>query len=171
MPNKRTTIWLTDAAQAVVSRAWSVSGEINRCVIAYGRFCDAVGADPTKPASEDAILSALARYRQCWQACIPALSRSEWLLICDALNGTWCSGAATQTDIARVLDAEIAATAQDGLGEKWGVDVRALSQRLAAMSFCARAAVVEVVNAFWREAGNALIDHDALLARAGARLT
>lgn len=167
MPSKRTTIWLTEAAQAVIAGAPSASGEISRIIAAYGEHARAVGANPVHPDSEDAIASALKRYGQCWRDAVPALDRGEWLLICDALNSTWRSGA-TGPDIAHALAAEIAETGPDGLPEKWAVDLASLTKRLAALSFCERAAIIEVVDRFWSGVTGGIQSHDDLLATAGA---
>lgn len=170
MPSKRISMWLTDEAQAIVAKAPSVSAEINRCVVAYGGFARAVGANPVHPDSEDAVISALNRYGQCWREAVPALASGEWMLICDALNSTWRSGAVAGTDIAHALPMEIRETAADGLGEKWGVDIPALSDRLAALPFAARAAIVEVVDRFWIATAGGIQTHAELLAEAGARI-
>jgi len=170
MPSKRISMWLTDEAQAIVAKAPSVSAEINRCVVAYGDFARAVGANPIHPDSEGAVLSAISRYSQCWREAVPALASGEWLLICDALNSTWRSGAIAGTDIAHVLPLEIAETAADGFGEKWGVDIPALADRIAAMRFCERAAIIEVVDRFWIAAAAGIKTHAELLAEAGARM-
>lgn len=167
MPSKRTTIWLTEAAQAVIKGAPSASGEISRILAAYGEHARAVGANPVDPGSEDAIASALTRYSQCWRDAIPALARGEWLLVCDALNSTWRSGA-TAHDIAHNLAAEIAETGPDGLPEKWGVDISAMAARIAALSFCERAAIIEVVDRFWSGVTGGIQSHDELLTAAGA---
>lgn len=170
MPSKRTTLWLTEAAQAVIAGAPSASSEINRCVVAYGEFARAVGANPVHPDSEDAVMSALNRYAQCWRDAVPAMSRGEWLLICDALNST-CRSSASGHDIAHSLDAEIAETGPDGLPEKWAVELASLTQRLAALSFCERAAIIEVVDRFWAAVTTGGIQsHDDLLAAAGAMI-
>lgn len=170
MPSKRISMWLTDEAQSIVAKAPSVSAEINRCVVAYGGFARAVGANPVHPDSEDAVLSALNRYSQCWREAVPALASGEWMLICDALNSTWRSGSVAGTDIAHALPMEIRETAADGLGEKWGVDIPALADRLAALPFAARAAIIEVVDRFWIATAGGIQTHAELLAAAGARI-
>jgi hypothetical protein len=169
MPSKRTTIWLTEAAQAAIAGAPSASGEISRVLVAYAELARAVGSTPTDPGSEDAIRSAIIRYEQCWREAVPALSRGEWLLICDALNATWRSGASGR-DIAHSLSDEIAETGPDGLPEKWQVDLPALESRLRAMPFAARTAIIEVVDRFWAGVTGGLQSHDDLLRAAGARI-
>lgn len=170
MPKKRFSLWLSEEAQAIVASAPSVGGEINRCIAAYGKFARTVGANPSHPASEDAVASALTRYEQCWREAVPELTAGEWLLVCDAINAVWRTGAVAGTDIAHSLALEIGETKSDGLPEKWGVDADALSVRLAAMPFCARAAIVEVVDRFWVAATGGILPHAEMLAAAGARI-
>lgn len=53
-------------------------------------------------------------------------------------------------DIARYLwsDIEEADRIED-LGEKWGIDAKALSSRLREMPYCQKCAIIEVVSRFW----------------------
>lgn len=98
----------------------------------------------------------------------PVLSPSQWCGIVDALNGTLID------DITlRHLWAEIADSAADGLGEKWGVDINALAQTVRCYSLTQLIALREIVRRYWAavsESAEAL-DPVELLAQCGARFT
>jgi hypothetical protein len=105
-----------------------------------------------------------ARYREILRRSLPDLARPEWLAICDACNGLWLDtseddGVGIATFGAEIADADRLA----GLGAKWGIDAQALARLIEALPFAAKAAVVEVVERFWRHADD---PSDVALSRA-----
>ncbi len=91
---------------------------------------------------------------------MPELAEADWNAICDVCNG-WL---ATPADDARHLWMEVEDAAEGGLGEKWGIDARALAIVLKGMSVGQRMAVLEVAERFWASEGK------ASLTRCGARV-
>lgn len=80
-----------------------------------------------------------------------SLTEDEAMLICDALNGTLTEPAT----MARHLDADIEdAIRMDGLAEKWKVDGEWLITKLAALSFTASLACIDVVECAWNLCAN-----------------
>lgn len=76
------------------------------------------------------------------------LSRSEWMAICDALNGCWLRGPDWMSIHGiglQIHDSD----RLDGLGRKWKIDAQALSRRLHEMSDAEQLAVVDTVERFW----------------------
>ena len=118
---KRTSVYLTDEAQAVLGSPDSLSGRINSILIRYAEICT--------------------RHR-------PALSRSEWCAVFDAINGCWLMAEHGQTDVARYIWAEVSDA--PGLGEKWGIDQQALVEKLRGMSYAEQVSVVEHATRFWQ---------------------
>lgn len=118
------------------------------------------GHDHTRSGRINAVCS---RYQAIIADSVPTMSRNEWLMICDALNGVWLSDERSVKAVwAEIADAEREA----GLGRKWGVDADALAARVRDSSTASKTAIVEVVERFWL-LGEGL-DHDAALAKAGA---
>lgn len=93
----------------------------------------------------------------------PALTKGEWCLICDILNASMRTA-----DLGRLLWAEIEDSEPDGVGPKWGVDIKPLAAKVRAMRTGERLAILEVVDRFW--AGPKDIPHRDMLDRAGARI-
>lgn len=91
----------------------------------------------------------------------PVMTRGEWSAVCDVINGAFLD--------ARGIDlcwASVADSGPDGIGEKWGVDVDALANRIRAMSLAERVAMCECVERFW----SMCVEPDAL-DRCGARFS
>jgi len=89
------------------------------------------------------------RYAEICRRSMPALTLNEWLLICDAMNGTasWDHPLGAATGLAHnVYDA----CDLNGLGEKWQVeDWQNLAKRLADLPFASQIAVVDAAERFW----------------------
>lgn len=99
------------------------------------------------------------RYAECCRRSLPALTRQEWLLICDALNGTWLAESSGGYSAAAVLEIEIAdAIAINALDAKWGILGTDLPTRLHALDYAARLAVIDVVERFWAGGDERVID-------------
>lgn len=108
------------------------------------------------------------RYLACVKAHTPELSQSEWLAVCDALNGVWLR----EAGYLRSVWAEIAdADRLDGLGDKWDIDAQALAERIRDMPIVQVVALIEVVERFWSltEARQAP-DYKAALEVCGAKV-
>jgi hypothetical protein len=142
--SSRKSIYLADASEKVIGHPGSLSGRINSIVIRYGNIVAAT---------------------------CPTLSRGEWLLICDMLNGTVLDTDSRDADPSRYLWADISESGKfDGLAEKWNVDTADLSTRVRAMTPAEQIAILEVVGHFWRNPQLAELNHDQLLAAAGAKI-
>lgn len=72
------------------------------------------------------------------------LTPGEAAYICDCLNGTIFGEHFYSLVWAEVADAE-----EDGLGEKWGVDAKALADRLRGASLGCRMAIVDAAERAW----------------------
>ncbi len=94
----------------------------------------------------------------------PTWTRAQWCAVCDALNGAWMSEeVGIGFSWAEIADAD----RLNGLGEKWGVDAQALAAEIRALPFCAKVALIEIVERFWVHAG---LETDAALHAAGAKI-
>lgn len=91
----------------------------------------------------------------------PTLRLAEWCAACDALNGAWMSDEAS----IRFMWAEIADC--EGLGDKWGIDQPALTERIRELPLAAKVAMMEVVERFWGRTDLSTAD---ALALAGAKI-
>lgn len=135
---------------------------------ALGHLIEALERAGDNARSVSGMINACAeRYLETVRRHIPDLAAEEWLLIFDALNGVWAGDAivlSIQSLPAGVADA----IALDGLADKWGVDGQALVDKLEAMGWCERMAVIDTAERFWA-AGDWPSDPDALLARIKGR--
>lgn len=100
--------------------------------------------------SRSATLTYMAdRYAEICRRSLPTLTLNEWLLICDAMNGTafWDHPLGAATGLAHnVYDA----CDLNGLGDKWQVeDWQELVKRLAELPFASQIAVVDAAERFW----------------------
>lgn len=100
--------------------------------------------------SRSATLTYMAdRYAEICRRSLPLLTLNEWLLICDAMNGTasWDYPLGAATGLAHnVHDG----CDMNGLGDKWAVaDWRGLVSRLADLPFASQIAVVDAAERFW----------------------
>lgn len=78
------------------------------------------------------------------------LTENEWKYLADSLNGTGVDG--TFRFASNVLAASIEdSDSIDGLGEKWNVDVKKLSDKIANMSCSQIEAVYRRVESFWNK--------------------
>ena len=104
-----------------------------------------------------------ADYTALIQAAMPELPRDEWCAIMDATNGLYMQpgdGQAYRFMWAEIADAE-------GLGEKWGIDQRALAAKVRAFAMPQIVAVAEASRAFWNRSD---LPTDSALAMSGARI-
>ena len=110
------------------------------------------------------------RYQWITADAMPYLTEAEWSLICDALNGcgTWIS--AGGPDPFPMIWAGVADSEQDGLGEKWGVDIQALARRLRELPLAGRAAVWDVAARFWAHEKLNDLEPGKLLLEVGAKI-
>ena len=111
------------------------------------------------------------RYQTITADAMPSLTEAEWSLICDALNGcgVWISTGGPDPFL--MLWAEIYDSEQDGLGEKWGVDVQALARRLRELPLAGRAAVWDVAARFWAHPKLDKLETREILLAVGAKIT
>lgn len=89
---------------------------------------------------------AVDRYLTALKSAMPKLSTSDWCAILDALNGGiyW-----DMADAVNSLGSDIAESMIDGgLAEKWDAQPD-LGQRIDAMSYIEKAAVVDIAERFW----------------------
>lgn len=109
---------------------------------------------------EEAINSMLARHDGMIRALVPRLSRAEWGLVFDALNGSslrdWSVRAAPVMLLAEIEDA-IRLNQSD---QHWGVDGPALLAKLKALTAPAAIAVVDAAERFWAPVGRGRQDVD-----------
>ena len=77
------------------------------------------------------------------------LTEGEALLLCDALNGTYVGEGHDCAILIAHLHHEIADTAPDGLGQKWGVDLPTLVAKIEGWTPQQRLAVVDAVERWW----------------------
>ncbi len=73
------------------------------------------------------------------------LSEGEQGLILDALNGTLFS----EPFSVGIIEHEIADAIADGYAEKWQVDGPALVEKLTALSYCEKLAIVDAAERWW----------------------
>ena len=86
------------------------------------------------------------RYGEIVRRSLPDMMPAEWCLLADALNGVLHEPA---SQIA-LLPAEVEDHIQlEGSDHKWSVDGEALVERLRAMSYVERVAIVDVCERFW----------------------
>lgn len=112
------------------------------------------------------------RYRALLDDATPTLTEAQWSAICDVLNGTWliCEDIDGRGDPVQSAWVDVADCDEDGMAEKWNVDMLALAATLRDMPYAGQAAVCEVVRRFWKHPGlNDLATVD-LLKACGARL-
>lgn len=119
---RRTTIYLTDRAEAALAGGDSLSGSINRIADRYYEILRRSRID---------------------------LSDAEMDAVRDALNGWLAEPAAT---IAGGPALEVADALDDGLAERHGIDGRALLAKLRGLTFAQEVALVDYVEQFWRAA-------------------
>lgn len=117
---RRTTIYLTDRAEAVLAGGESLSGSINRIADRYYEIIRRSRID---------------------------LSDAELAAVCDALNG-WLAEPAATISGGPALEVEDALA--DGLAERHGIDGRALLAKLRRLTFAQEVALVDSVEQFWR---------------------
>jgi hypothetical protein len=87
-----------------------------------------------------------ARYQEICRRHCPTLTLSEWCAVMDALNGIWLHDTSPLTSIwAEVYDAD----RLNGLGQKWGVDAKALAQRIREYDYATLVALVDAVERWW----------------------
>lgn len=72
------------------------------------------------------------------------LTTQEWCACFDVLNGVFFDQHSIDGIYAEIEDAE------DGIGEKWGIDAKELAQKLRGMTFAEKAAVAEYSEQFWK---------------------
>lgn len=124
---------------------------------ALERGARALGCGGVDPSLEDD-LAAHRRVRLRLEAALAEveLSEGEASLICDALNGTMAlldhsADGYSAAGYATHLYAEVSdGCSINGLGEKWGVDVRPFLRRLRALTPVQAMAVMEAMRLFWR---------------------
>lgn len=143
---KKTTIYLSD--------------ETEKALAAYGEENSLSGS----------IATIIARYQAITAEATPELSEPEWSAIVDALNGCGAWLSAGGVDPAGMVWAELYDSEPDGIGEKWGVEVRELAERLRALPFAGRCAVWDVAARFWASPRLNEIDTLALLIESGAKI-
>jgi len=95
----------------------------------------------------------------------PEFSAAEWQAITDVLNGSFVDD---ETGL-KLIWASVADSAEDGIGEKWGVDVEALAQRIRALKLPQLIAIREVVARFWTSIDGS-VGNIELLRRCGAKV-
>ena len=117
---RRTTIYLTDRAEAVLTGGESLSGSINRIADRYYEIIRRSRID-LSPAELDAVR--------------------------DALTG-WLAEPAATISGGPALEVEDALA--DGLAERHGIDGRALVAKLRGLSYAQEVALVDAVEQFWR---------------------
>lgn len=114
---KRVSTYLTDRSLEIAGAGDSLSGGINRSLDRYGEILRRARIDERfTPAEMDCIR--------------------------DVCTGWLAEPAAT---IAGGIGLELLDSIPDGIGEKWGVDVRALAARVDALPFADQIALVESI--------------------------
>lgn len=118
--SRRTTIYLTDRAEAVLGGGESLSGSVNRLADRYYEIVRRSRIDLPPP---------------------------ELDAIRDALNGWLAEPAAT---IAGGPALEVEDALPDGLAERHGIDGPALVAKLRALTYAQEVALVDAVEQYWR---------------------
>jgi hypothetical protein len=112
------------------------------------------------------IADIVSRYDWVVTQAIPTLTRGEWMVFAHANSNAasldWLDGGNLYWGLAWANVAD-----SPELGEKWGVDLRTLIDRLRSMTLAEQLAMFEVLERFW---GCVRMDPDAALAEAGARV-
>ncbi|AOD16781.1 hypothetical protein VB151_09435 [Xanthomonas fragariae] len=105
-----------------------------------------------------------ADYRQLIAALVPSFSGPQWQLLADVLD----DGALDESGL-KFAWASVADSAEDGMGEKWDVDVDDLAQRVRALSAPQLIALREVI-ARYRNSIDGSGDALELLQQCGAKV-
>lgn len=142
--SSRKTVYLTDDSEKIIGpirkeMGDSRSGRLNSIVSRYGRITDSEA---------------------------PALTVSEWSLLCDMLNGT-----VIDENTGDYLWADIAEAGRlDGLADKWKIDTAEFSERVRDMSPAARYYILDVVSKFWKGIDDQSEGMEKMLEKAGAKI-
>ena len=108
------------------------------------------------------------RYRTLTAAELPEYTEGQWCLICDVLNG--CGALMGSPEDYAGFWASVYDSADDGYGEKWGVDAKAFGLELRKLPDASRMAVWDVAARFWGHRDLVRMTHRELLEAAGARI-
>jgi hypothetical protein len=106
------------------------------------------------------------RYLEVVAQDMPALSQNEWVALIDYYNGTDRGPISVQClahDVREGIE-------MDGLADRWEIDGDDLCNRLLAMTFGQRTAIMEVIDRFWSEYGGKSVDRAEALAAIGAKI-
>lgn len=104
-----------------------------------------------------------ADYIEVCREAMPTMTRAEWCAVMDATNGLFIMPG--EASGRRFVWAEIADC--EGLGEKWGIDQAALTQRVRDMTQAELIALCEASRCFWVHHDR---DTDEALRLAGVRI-
>lgn len=88
----------------------------------------------------------LGRYQEICRRRLPELSRDEWCLIADSLNGALSD---PPQSVAWSIHGIEDSVRLDQIDAKWSVDWPALRERLQALDYAQLVAVVDLVERFW----------------------
>lgn len=97
------------------------------------------------------------RYRQICARHRPRLSRQEWGLVCDALNGVWLQPAEMACSPSAIAFEVSDACSLSQRHRAHGIeDPRLLLDRLTALSYAEAVALVDVVETWWADPGRGI---------------
>lgn len=130
---------------------------------ALGRLIESrAGGDGSRSVSS--IINACAdRYLETVRRHMPELSADEWMLVFDALGGGALAGDGAARAVQSLPYSISDAIALDNLAAKWSVDGSALVEKLEAMDWCQRLAVIDTAERFWADGGDWPQDSEKLL--------
>ncbi|QFU15153.1 hypothetical protein [Microvirga thermotolerans] len=106
------------------------------------------------------------RYLELVRFDMPTLSLNEWVALLDCLNGTLRDASTIQC-----LEHDISdAIALDQLDKCWNIDGDDFCNRLKAMTYGQKTAIVEVVDRYWSAYGGKSVDANEALESIGAKI-
>lgn len=115
----------------------------------------------------------IGRYESIINDSMPALTEGEWLVICDANNGTVFPSFGddkAENDPARYAWMNVADSDPMNAKEQFGVDNLDLARKMKAMNFIEQCGVMEVIQKFWEKSDEQFEGNRAMLEDAGAKV-
>jgi len=117
--------------------------------------------------STSGVVNAVAdRYLETVRRYTPRLAVNEWLAIFDALNGVWAGDNAAMAVQSLPYGVSDFLTLE-GAAEKWEVDGPELVEKLEALDWCQRLAVIDAAERFWARQDWPSEHHDLVAAVVG----
>jgi hypothetical protein len=129
-------------------------------------ICKVLNTAPLGGDASNRIHEICDRYLEIVRQDMPSLSQSEWAALIDCLNSTLRNTQTIQHLEYGIRDA----VDMDNLADRWCFDGDDLCNRLGAMTYSQKAAIIEAVDRFWSEYGGKSVEIAEALASVGANV-